>query len=290
MARFDAGLIANGGRFGSTDTSYIANIPDGGQLGFGPLLQNLDANTPPVFLPVQIVVTHVPTFFTYIPDGPKIFKSLFETHMVSMDGLDPTYTMDVDGTPVGRDSQMQNAPTKQVRSQITPTCMWPEKIGNVVWNFGRLWMNMIHDIDTQASSLAGLVSAGTVLPPHVASMYSADILVIQYDTTMRPENIIMAQHLTNFFPTDIGTPGYQMNVTETHRPDRTFTFTCVVQDNNNTIATAKTVAALTNLHTINYQDANPIATTIESNLANMGQAYQVSEWLSQFQNNNGTIS
>lgn len=289
MARMNGSLIANGGRFGATPNSYIANVVDGGQLGFGPLLKNLDANTPPVFLPMQLVVTHVPTFFNYIDNGTEIFKALFETHLLSMEGLDFGYSMEIDGTPVGRDGQLQNVPTKQVRSQISPTALWPEKIGNVVYNLGRIWMNAMHDIDTQASSMAGIIPAGTTLPPLVASMYTADIMMIQYDSTYRPENIIDAFALTNFFPTEIGSPGYQLNATETHRPDRNFTFTCIVQHNNNTVAVAKSLATLTNLHTINYQDAHPIATSIESELQGEGMQRLVAQQLSTFRNYNGTV-
>lgn len=283
----NSSLIANGGRFGATPSSAIANVIDGGQLGFGPLLPNLDANTPPVFLPLQLVVTHVPTFFSYIENGPAIFKALFETHLVSMDGLDFQYSMEIDGTPVGRDGQLQNVPTKQVRSQISPTAMFPEKIGNVIFNLGRLWMNAMHDIDTQAASMAGIIPSGTTLPPLVASMYSADFMFIQYDTTMRPENIIDAFAVTNLFPTEIGSPGYALNATETHRPDRSFTFTGIVQHNNNTVAVAKTLAALNNLHQINYQDALPIAQSIESELSGEGMEYQVANYLSRFTNLNG---
>lgn len=289
MARMNGSLIANGGRFGATSNSYIANVIDGGQLGFGPLLKNLDANTPPVFLPLQLVVTHVPTFFNYIENGTEIFKALFETHLVSLEGLDFSYSMEIDGTPVGRDGQLQNVPTKQVRSQISPTALWPEKIGNVVYNFGRIWMNAMHDIDTQAASMAGIIPTGTTLPPLVASMYSADIMLIQYDSTYRPENIIDAVALTNFFPIEIGAPGYTLNATETHRPDRNFNFTCIVQHNNNTVAVAKNLATLTNLHAINYQDAHPIATSIESELQGEGMQRQVSQYLSQFRNLNGSV-
>ncbi len=290
MAQMSNSLIANGGAFAASPSSYIANLRDSGQLGFGPLLANLDANTPPVFLPLQLVVTHVPTIFNYIENGAAIFKALFETHLVSLEGIDFAYSMEVDGTPVGRDGQMQNVPTKQVRSQISPTALWPEKIGNVVYNFGRVWMNAMHDIDTQAASMAGIIPSGTTLPPLVASMYAADIMLIQYDSTYRPENIIDAFALTNFFPTEIGAPGYQLNALEARRPDRNFTFTCIVQHNNNTVNVAKSLATLTNLHLVNYQDALPIARGIEAQLEGEGMQYQAAEYLSQFTNLDGNVA
>jgi len=287
MPQMNGSLIANGGQFAASPSSYIANVIDGGQLGFGPLLGNLDANTPQVYLPLQVVVTHVPTFFNYIENGTAIFKALFETHLISLDGLDFTYLMEVEGTPVGRDGQMQNVPLKQTRSQISPVANWHEKIGNLVYNFGRVWMNAMHDIDTQAASMAGIIPLGTTLPPMVSSMYSCDIMLIQYDSTYRPENIIDAFALTNMFPTSIGAPGYHMNATEVHRPERAFEFTCVLQHNNNTVNVAKSLATLTNLHQVNYQDALPIAQSIESELQGEGMEYQVSEYLSRFQNQDG---
>jgi hypothetical protein len=290
MPIMDGSLISGGGQFAPSPNAQIANVIDGGQLGFGPLLINLDANTPLVLPPLVLTVLHVPTFFTYIPSGPQIFKALFETHMTSMDGIDLTYTMENDGTPVGRDGQQMMVPTKQTRSQLTPTATWAEKIGNVVWNFGRTWMNAIRDPDTQASSMAGIIASGNALPPHVASMYTADILLTQYDMTYRPENIIDAIALTNFMPTDIGGTGYQLNIPDgPHRPDRTFSFTCVAQQNNNTINVAKSVATLNNLHRINFQDAFPLAESIESSIQGMGAEYLAANYMNNFNNNNGLV-
>ena len=289
MPVMPSSLIANGGRFGSTPTSPIANIREGGQLGFGPNLPNLDANTPLVLLPLQIVVTHVPGIFNYIPNGVEIFKAIFETNMLSMEGLDFSYSMEVEGTPVGRDGQMQNVPMRQVRSQISPTATFPERIGQLIFNTGKFWFDMMHDVDTQAASMAGVVPGGVTLPPMVASMYSADIMGIQYDTTYRPENIVGAFFMTNFFPTEIGSPDYRFNVNESHRPDRTFTFTTVVQHNRNVTAAAKAIARLTNLHLVNYQDALPIATDIEAQLQGEGTQHLVSEYLSKFKNLDGNI-
>lgn len=286
MARQSGSLIANGGRFAPSPNAAIGNVIESGQLGFGPILKNLDGNTPPVFLPMQLVVLHVPTFFNYIQNGPAIFKALFELHLQQMDGFDPQYQMEVEGTPVGRDGQTMDVPMRQTRNKINPTCTWSEKIGNVIYNFGRLWMNAMRDIDTQASSMAGIIPAGTTLPPLVASMYAADILLIQYDTTMRPDNIIDALAITNFFPTDIGSPGYTLNQQQNTRPERQFTFTGVLQHNNNTIALAKNVATLLNLHTVNFQDAHPIADAIETEIRNEGIERQVSQILSTFRNQN----
>jgi hypothetical protein len=290
MGQMRGSLIANGGAFAATPSSFTANVVEGGQLGFGPLLANLDANTPQVHLPLQFVVTHVPTFFQYIKDGPAIFKALFETHLQSMDGLDFNYQMETEGTNAGRDGQQQLVPTRQTRTQITPSASWgSEKIGNVIYNMHRTWMNAMHDVDTQASSMSGFIAPGQALPPHVASMFAADIFAIQYDTTMRPENIIDAFCMTNFFPIDMGGHGYQYNSQEVHRPERTVNYSCIVQHNNNTVNVAKSLATLSNLHRVNYQDALPVAQQIEDNLVGEGMARQVNDYLSRFQNLDGAV-
>lgn len=289
MPVMPASLIANGGRLGSTPTSPIANIREGGQLGFGPNLPNLDANTPLVLLPLTIIVTHVPGVFNYIPNGVELFKAMLETNMLSMDGLDFQYTMETEGSPVGRDGQQQMVPMRQTRSQISPSGTFPERLGNLNFNIGKFWMDMMHDVDTQAASLAGIVPSGATLPPHVASMYSADLMCIQFDTTYRPENIVGAFALTNLFPTEIGGPDFRFNVNESHRPDRQFTFTAVVQHNRNVTAAAKQIARLLNLHLVNYQDALPIANDIEAQLQGEGLQHLVAETLSRFRNLDGVV-
>lgn len=284
MAAMDNALNPNGGRFAPLPDQYAANIIDSGQLGFGPMLRNLDGNTPPVFTSMEVIVTHVPEIFRMVPNGAAFFKAWLELNLVSMDGVDPTYSMDVEGVQVGRDGQQMMVPMKQTRAQLTPSTLTNEKVGNVIWNAGRFWFDNMRHIDTQHATLAALVASGATFPPHVMSMYAADIMLIQHDTTRRPENIIDAMWLTNFFPTDIGSPGYQVNVAEVHRPDRTFTYTCVMQQNANTKAMARRLASITQLHTVDFDYATPLGDGLDPGLENMGQAYQASTWLSNFTN------
>jgi hypothetical protein len=290
MSQMPGSLITNAGPFAATPSSYIGNLVEGGQLGLGPVLPNLDANTPPVFLPLRMIVTHVPTLFQYIPNGVAIFKALFEENIVNFDGLEFTNQMQTDGTPVGRDGQEQMVPLRHTRSAVTPAATFPEKIGNPVYFLHRLWMNAMRDPDTQASNMAGIIPEGTTLPPHVASMYSADFFFIQYDTTMRPENVIDGFALTNVFPTDIGSPGYHMNTQENRRLDRTMTYTGIVQHNPNTAAVAKTLASFLGLHRINYQEALPVAQSVEDAVSGEGLERAVAEIYSQFQNLDGAVA
>ena len=288
MVKMNSALLANGGRFGPSENAFAANVVDGGQLGVGPILRNLDANTPPVFLPMTPVVMHVPTIFTYIPDGIKIFKALWETQLKNFDGFEPSYQMETEGVNVGRDGQQQMAPVRQTRSQITPSATWDEKIGNIIFNMGRFWFNMTRDVDTQASNMARLFK-GQSVPPVVASMYSMDLLLIQHDSTMDPENIVDAYYLTNMFPTDIGSAGYTANPQESKILERQFSFTAVVQHNNNVVAAAKNVSRLLNLHTIDFQNALPIAETLSVELSSSGLAHHLATQIDQFRNLNNPV-
>lgn len=289
MAVMNGSLIPNAGQLGALTESYIANLESGGQNGFGPVLPNLDASTPQVYKPLQFFVTHVPTLFEAIPNGTNYFKALFETHLVSMDGLDYTSTMETSGTPIGRDSQEQHVPVRQNISQITPTCNWAEKLGSPIFKMLRIWMDAMSDRDTQAASMPNLIASTTQMPPHVASMYAADILGVQYDTTYRSGNVVGGFFMTNFFPTDIGSPGYQYNTIEARRIDRSATFHCVVQDNNNTIAMARDIAAVYNLHTVRPMDALPVAQSIDSQIQGEGLQYVVEQVFSKYQNLDGVL-
>lgn len=244
--------------------SIAGNVILGGQLGFGNNLPNIDAATPLVLRPIVPIITHVPTMFTnYAPNLALILKGLVETQTRSIDGIDLQYTIDPGTTPAGQDGQELNVPTNAKRAQVNPQFVLPELGGNLVWNFFRTWMRMIKDPDTQASSLAGLIG-GSILTPHVLSMYTMDMLFIQYDTTLQPQNIIDGYFITSMWPNDIGTAGFKKQIGQSEVVERTIAFHGVLQHNDNTRSVAQNIAQLLQLHTIDYNYATPIATSIEN--------------------------
>ncbi len=253
-----------------TTQSGAGNIITGAQLGFGNNLPNIDAATPLVLRPLVPIITHVPTMFTLVDGLQDILKSLIENHTRSIDGVDLQYTMDSGTTPAGQDGQELNVPTNAKRAQVNPQMMLPEINGNLVWNLFRLWMRMMKDPDTQASSLAGIVPSNQILPPHVLSMYTMDMLFIQYDTTLRPENIVDGYFITSMWPNDIGTAGFKKTIGTSDVVERTVAFHGVLQHNDNTRAVAQSVAQMLQLHTIDYNYATPIAQGVDSNLLNLG--------------------
>lgn len=270
MAMTDALIYNAGNVFGAFSTSTVGNVAKGGMNGFAPVLANLDAATPQVYCPATIVVMSVPRVFQLVSGGVNWFKSVFETHLVSMDGLDFTQTIETSSTPVGRTGQEHHVPTRQILSQITPSITLPEQIGDVIRNGFVFWANHLADKDSQAATWYDLIPATTAFPPLVSSDYAATLIVIQFDKTHRPENIVGAFIMTNFFPTDLGSPGWHMNVNEVERPDRTISFTCIVQLDSNTRAVAVSVARLLKLHEVRTQESEPVARAVESSIENYG--------------------
>jgi len=246
------------------------NIITGGQLGFGNNLPNIDAATPLVLRPIVPIITHAPTMFQYLPGMTDILKALLENHARSIDGIDLQYTIDPGATPAGQDGQELNVPTNAKRAQVNPQFTLPEINGNLVWNFFRLWMRLMKDPDTQAASLAGVIPGSQILRPHVLSMFTMDMLFIQYDTTLRPENIIDGYFITSMWPNDTGVAGFKKQIAQSDVVERTIPFHGVLQHNDNTRAVAQQIASLLRLHTIDYNFSTPIATQVESNILEAG--------------------
>ena len=273
MAMADPLIYNAGSVFGTFSTSTIANFTKGGNNGFAPALANLDSLTPQVYCPAQVVVMSVPRVFTLVKNGVAWFKSVFETQLVSMDGLDFTQTIETSSTPVGRTGQEYHVPTRQILSQITPSITLPELIGDPIRKGFVFWGNHLADNQSQAATWYDLIPSNQAMPPLVSSDYAATLIVIQFDKTHRPENIVGAFIMTNFFPTDLGSPGYHVNVNEVERPDRTITFTCIVQMDNNTSVVAISVARLLKLHEVKTQESEPVARVVDTSIEDYGIKY-----------------
>lgn len=276
-------LLTNAGRLASADNATVANIAAGAQYGFGNHLPDIDAATPLIMSPIVPIITHAPTMFQYLPNFYETLKALVERMTISITGVDPHYTLQEAQIPAGADGQMLNMPTNARRDQVSPVMEFPELTGNLVWNFFRTWMRMIKDPDTQASSLAGIIPDGTTLSPHVMSMFTMDVLFLQYDTTLQPQNLIDAYFVTNMWPNDIGNAGYQKStVGESHYNNRTINFHGVLQHNRNTRVVGQNIAEVLQLHRYNYDFATPVATDIESMIQNTGLQAEVAEIASAF--------
>lgn len=190
-------LVFNANRMGAFDTSTVANIVDSAQLGFGPHIPSIDGATPLVMRPILPIVTHTPTMFDNLSNYSQNLKALIERCPISIDGIDPHQTIEAQSIPIGHDGQELYMPTNARREQLNPSWTMPDFNGMLTYKLFQYWQWMIKDPDTQASSLAGVIAPGTSLNPHVMSMFTMDVLFIQYDITLQPQNILDAYFITN---------------------------------------------------------------------------------------------
>lgn len=260
--------VTNVGGLGTTDDSFIADIASSAQLGYGPNLPMIDGATPLVFPPVYAVVTHVPSFFEkiYYSDGnsntvigPSVLKALVERHAKEISGIDFGYQLEGVGTPVGQDGQEIHMPTVSKRTPVTPTFLWPELQGNLVWNLARYWIESIKHPDTQASSLTSIASLDSAELPMLYSSFTMSVLFIQFDPSFRPERIIDAWYVTNMWPQETGLIGAKKQVGHSETQERSIAFYGVLQHNRNTKVAGQIVAQALGLHRVNYDFAVPFS-------------------------------
>lgn len=268
------------GAYGTPSKSYIANMQLGGQLGTGVKITTLDAASPLVFNPAVILVTHTPTMWNPFPEAREMLKSLIETHAKTVTGIDFGYHLETAQTPVGHDGQEMKVPTRTTRGQVNPTFTFNEVTGNLVWNLTRRWIFDIQHPDTNASLMPALSDDDQ--KPFVMSSYSMSMMVIQFDPTMRPDNIIDAMFYTNMFPTETTDIGLERSHGTTKIMDRTIPFTGIVQHNERTREIGYILADALQMQKINFNNATPGATEVDKALSNVGLEKELEDMRNDF--------
>ena len=269
-------LLKNITGIAAGETSQVANIANGAQLGMGAHLQKIDAATPLVMTPAVAIVTHAPTMFDNIPYAKEILKALIERHTRSITGIDFGYTLDSSPVLLGHDGQELNIPTDSKRTAVNPTFTMPELQGNLVWNFFKMWISLIRHPDTNASALSSVLAEGA-FDPMVYSSFSMDMCVIQFDPTFHPDNIISAYFYTAMYPQETGMVGIQRELGTTQVMERTIPMTGIVQDNKRTHEAGIQIARALNLHRADYSVMPAVAQAIESTLANAGVQKEIED-------------
>jgi hypothetical protein len=230
----------------------------------------LDVATPCTYTPAVIVVTSIPAMYMANGAQPTVMgqltKDLLESHAKSVSGIDFGYTLGVDtGSNVGMDSQMFGVPTKTTRNQPSPSFVFTELSGNLVFNWAKKWIWDIQHPDTNAS-MAQVQFPGA----YTMSAYAASFMVIQFDPTMRPDRIIDAAHYVNVFPTATGDIGFERTIGTVKVPERTIPFHAIVQHNPYIKSLAMAMADKLQLHIHNYNVAPPNKLTVDSRLSGLG--------------------
>ena len=207
--------------------TFVANPMKGTQLGVGFNAANLDAATPLPFSPTYLVVLHLPTMYDGNEDFKRMLKTVIEGCPKQVTGIDFGYNLETQKTPNGMDGQEMAVPTKTKRSAVNPSFVFQEVTGNLIWNIFRQWIFDINDPDTNASMAH--IKGGA--KNFVSSAYSMTMLAIQFDPTMRPDQIIDAALYTNMFPTQTDNIGFERQIATTNVRERTIQFEAIVRHN-----------------------------------------------------------
>lgn len=211
----------------------VGNILNGGQLGVGWDARYLDSSTPLTFTPTVMVVLQTPTMYDDKPEIGRMMKQLIESHAKSVTGIDFGYTLETEDGPSFHDGQMFAVPTKSKRTAVTPSFTFNELTGNLVWNLFGMWVKDIQHPDTNAAMQYSADVGEATEQAFVMSSYAMSMMAIQFDQTMKPENIIDAAFYTNMFPTDPGgTLGLERQISQTKVIERTVEMTGIVQHND----------------------------------------------------------
>ena len=257
-------MLDNVTSLGVHPNTPVSNLARSGQLGTGIRFTKLDGATPAVFNPAVIVVLTVPSMWDKWPKLQEMLRAVVETHASSWTGLDFSYTVETQDTPVGHDGQVMKFPTRTTRAGVDPSMTVIEYAGMPIYNLFRTWMFDIQHPDTNASILPANLSEASDIPAWFMSAYTMSMAAIQYDPTGLPDRIYDCAIYTNMFPVSIGDIGIQRTIGTTEKKERTIGFTGLVQHNENTREFGMMLAEALSLHKINYNFALP-GLTGESN-------------------------
>ena len=257
--------------------AVVSNLARSGQLGTGIRVTKLDGATPAVFNPAVGIVLQVPSMWDPWPKKQEMLKAIMETHAKSITGIDFSYTLETQDTPVGHDGQQLAVPTRTTRSAVNPTATIQEYPGIPVWNLFRSWMYDIQHPDTNASILPAEMSDVNDVPGWFMSAYSMSMLFIQYDPSGLPDRIYDAIVITNMFPKEIGEFGMERTIGTSQPKERSISFTGLLQHNENTRELGIRVASMLQMENVNYNFALPglagsvdPSVAIESNIQQFG--------------------
>lgn len=281
MTVLQGALLKNVANITNNPSATINDITEGGQLGIGPRLPKIDAATPLVFAPAIPIITHMPTMFSAVPQMRSILKALVERHTKTITGVDFGYEMDEASAYILADGQEAKIPTKNKRTSISPNMTFAEIQGNLVWNFFRQWMNMISSPDTHFSSLASMTNSDDI-DPFVYSYFCMDMLLISFDPTMLPKNIIDAVFITTMWPKNTSQLGITREVGTSNSPERSIDFNGIVQHNSAVYNAAVSIAETLQLHKSNWNYATPVADSIEQASLNLGLQAEAQSILNEF--------
>lgn len=203
------------------------NVARDASLGFGITSGSMDAITPLVLPPAVIVVLHTPSFYN---DGKneamgRMLKTLYERHAKTITGIDLQYNVETADATVGHDGQTFKVPTQIKRAEVSPSATFDELNEALVWRIHNRWARDLGDPDSNA-----FAARMEQKVKFMSSVFSMAWMVLQFDITYRPENLLAGYIISNIFPTDpAGAFGIERNIGQSKNIERSVSLTGYLQ-------------------------------------------------------------
>lgn len=193
--RFLAGKAAGRGM-----NNPILDPTYGGQMGYGPDYRYWLNNANLKQQPVIPILFEAPRAFSYLNNPEKriaILRAIVELHPRSIEGLDATMNVAVDGTPVSGDGQQQQEFVNVTREQSQPTFVWDDKYGRPIGLTLEDWVTQC--MADPATKIANVVTLSGDRPTDMLpDQYAMTMMFIEPDPTMR--YVMKAFLCANMFP------------------------------------------------------------------------------------------
>lgn len=146
------------------------------------------------------VVLRAPAGFAYMPnpnDWYAATRSIFETHPITIEGLNSTLTVAAADTPYGAAGEQFQDPTNVTRERSSPSFTLPDIYGAPVNAYLETWIQyLIMDAETKTALINTL--GGQIPPDMMADIYTMDMLFIEPDP--QQSKVVRAWIVYNMFP------------------------------------------------------------------------------------------
>ena len=193
--RFLSGRAAH---MGMTNPTLDPSI--GGQLGYDKDLRFWVNNANLKQINLIPILIEGPAAWRYLNNAEKryeILRAMVELHPRSIEGLDATLNVAVDGTPVSGDGQTQQEFVNVTREVSQPTFVWDDKYGRPIGLTLEDWV--LQTMADPATKVANIITQDGQRPTDMLpDNYTMTMLFIEPDPTHR--HVIKAFLCTNMFP------------------------------------------------------------------------------------------
>lgn len=200
MTRMQDQMQTAGRSFSIGATHSSSNPAYAGVMGWSPNPTHWVGKTGYVRRNLIPLVLRPPAGFQYMPNPDDWYattRSVFETHPLSIDGLQSTLTVATSETPYGGAGEQFQDPTNVSRERSNVSFSLADIYGGSLNQFLESWIRyLIMDPETKTALVNTL--GGQIPPDMMADIYTMDMLFIEPDA--QQSKVIRAWIVYNMFP------------------------------------------------------------------------------------------